>query len=247
MKISLVVIAKNEAEKISACIGSAADLVEEVLVVDSGSTDGTQALAESMGARVLFRPFKGHIEQKNAAAQEAQNEWVLSLDADEQLDERARQEMQRLKAEGPRASAYGWNRLNHYGQQAIRHGAWYPDRKLRLWKKNAGSWQGQNPHDKWVPKTSEKVAWLKGHILHFSFNGPQEHRKQAERFAEIAAAAMHGQGRRSAWFRPYLHGGLRWVRDYLWLGGFLDGKAGWQIAGINAWEAFEKYRRLGEI
>ena len=132
MKISLVVIAKNEAEKISACIGSAADLVDEVLVVDSGSTDGTQALAESMGARVVFRPFNGHIEQKNAAAQEAQNEWVLSLDADEQLDERARQEMQRLKAEGPSASAYGWNRLNHHGQQAIRHGAWYPDRKLRL-------------------------------------------------------------------------------------------------------------------
>lgn len=247
MHISLVVIAKNEAEKISACIGSVADLVDEILVMDSGSTDGTQTLAESLGARVVFRPFQGHIEQKNAAAHEARTEWILSLDADEQLDGQARQEILRLKAEGPTASAYGWNRLNHYGNQPIWHGAWYPDRKLRLWKKNSGTWQGQNPHDKWVPGPGEKVAWLKGHILHFSFNGRHDHREQAERFAKIAAAAMHGRGKRAAWFRPYLHGGLRWFRDYIWLGGFLDGQAGWHIAGINAWEAAEKYRRLQQL
>ena len=247
MHISLVVITLNEAEKLGDCLKSVAGLADEMLVVDSGSTDGTQALAESLGARVVHRPFNGHIEQKNAAAQLAQHDWVLSLDADERLDAEARSEIAGLKLQGAQKAAYGWRRLNHYGEQAIRHGAWYPDRKLRLWKKQAGKWTGTNPHDRWECTEKDSEQWLKGHILHFSFKGAKEHRQQADRFAGIAAQAMKSQGKTASVFRPYLHAGIRWVRDYIWLGGFLDGQAGWQIAGINAWEAGEKYRRLRRL
>lgn len=247
MHISLVVITLNEAEKLGDCLKSVAGLADEMLVVDSGSTDGTQALAESLGARVVHRPFNGHIEQKNAAAQLAQHDWVLSLDADERLDAEARTEIAALKQQGAKKAAYGWRRLNHYGEQPIRHGAWYPDRKLRLWKKQAGKWTGTNPHDRWECTEKDSEQWLKGHILHFSFKGAKEHRQQADRFAGIAAQAMKSQGKTASVFRPYLHAGIRWVRDYIWLGGFLDGQAGWQIAGINAWEAGEKYRRLRRL
>lgn len=247
MRISLVVITLNEADKLGDCLKSVAGLVDEMLVVDSGSTDGTQSLAESLGARVVYRPFKGHIEQKNAAAQLAQHDWVLSLDADERLDAEARSEIAGLKLQGAQKAAYGWRRRNHYGEQAIRHGAWYPDRKLRLWKKQAGRWMGTNPHDRWECAEKGSEQWLRGHILHFSFKGPHEHRQQADRFASIAAQAMKSQGRNASALRPYVHSGIRWVRDYIWLGGFLDGKAGWHIAGINAWEAGEKYRRLREL
>ncbi len=122
MHISLVVITLNEAEKLGDCLKSVAGLADEMLVVDSGSTDGTQALAESLGARVVHRPFNGHIEQKNAAAQLAQHDWVLSLDADERLDAEARSEIAGLKLQGAQKAAYGWRRLNHYGEQA--YSAW---------------------------------------------------------------------------------------------------------------------------
>lgn len=247
MNIALVVIAFNEAHRIGACLDSAGDIVDEVVVVDSGSTDDTVAIAKSKGARVIHHPFEGHVEQKNFARKQSKADWILSLDADERLDEQARASMLQLKKEGPTAEVYGWKRLNHYGTKAIRHGAWYPDKKWRLWRADSGEWVGMNPHDAFEPKEGKQKVWLNGHLIHFSFSGAEDHKQKAGKFAEIAARAYLKAGKKARVWDPMLHATARFVRDLVLLQGWRDGKEGWTIARISAWEVYEKYRLLRKL
>ena len=132
------------------CLDSLEGIADEVLVVDSGSTDRTVALAEERGARVLNHAFEGHIEQKNWAAAQATGEWLLSLDADEALSPELAASIRAWRADASAAAVNGFrmNRLTSYCGEWVRHGGWYPDTKLRLWKAGHAQWTGENPHDR---------------------------------------------------------------------------------------------------
>jgi glycosyltransferase involved in cell wall biosynthesis len=147
VRISCVIITLNEERNLARCIGSLQGVADDVVVVDSFSSDGTERIAKEHGARFVQHKFEGHIEQKNWAITQAQHSWVLSLDADEALSEELRNSITAAKQRDD-ADGYTMNRLTNYCGRWIRHGGWYPDRKLRLWDRRKGRWTGVNPHDR---------------------------------------------------------------------------------------------------
>jgi glycosyltransferase involved in cell wall biosynthesis len=145
--LSVVIITRNEEANIGRCLNSVKEIADEIVILDSFSTDRTCAIAEEMGARVFQQEFAGHIQQKNEALKFARFPHILSLDADEVPDEELKKEIQNVKANFS-FDGYSFNRLTNYGGQWIRHGGWYPDKKLRLWDSRKGHWGGTNPHDR---------------------------------------------------------------------------------------------------
>jgi glycosyltransferase involved in cell wall biosynthesis len=241
--VSVVIITYNEERNILRCIESVKAWASEIVVVDSGSTDRTCEIAATMGAKIIHHAFEGHIEQKNFAASQAQNDWVLSLDADEAVDEELSESIQRVMKK-PQADGYTMNRLNNYCGRFIRHGAWYPDTKLRLWNRHKGKWTGLNPHDRYEMQPDAVIQHIQGHILHYSYQSVAEHKKKAEYFAKIAAEAYFKAGKRSNFGKLIIHPTARFIRDFILKTGFLDGKKGLQIAAITAGEVYKKYWHL---
>jgi len=255
MLLSVVVIARNEAHNIERCLLSCAGVADELLVVDSGSTDATVERAESCGARVLFHPFSGHIEQKNWAAAEARGRYRLGLGADGALSPELQASLKRWKQERRHAlgdgaeAGVGWavNRLTNYCGTWIRHGGWYPDRKVRLWRAGMGKWGGENPHDRLELADGAAPALLEGDLLHYSYRTAEDHYRQIEFFSDIAAAAAARRGAR-AWAGALpVRAAFQWVKNAVVRGGWRDGEAGWAIARRSAWATWRKYRKLGWI
>lgn len=246
IRLSAVVITWNEAENIGRCLASLAGVADEVVVLDSFSTDETAELARQAGARVFQEPFAGHIEQKNRALDLALHDWALSLDADEALSPELRAEILRIKA-APDADGYAFNRLNRYGGRWIRHAGWYPDRKLRLVRRALFRWGGENPHDRLLPLGVAKLGRLRGDLLHYSYPTVQSHLEKALRYARIAAEVRHRAGRRAAWWHLWLAPAWIFFRRFVLQAGVLDGYAGWMICRVSAWETFAKYALLREM
>ncbi len=247
MRISATIICFNESKKIGQCLQSLISVADELVVVDSGSTDDTVAIAQSYGAKVTFHTFEGHIQQKNFACSLASHPWILSLDADEALSPELAAAILQIKQANPQPfKAFSFNRLNNYCGQWIKHGGWYPDRKVRLFHRECGHWGGTNPHDKIILAPGTPQAHLPGDLLHYTYERPEEFDRQNERFAEAAARAMLLQGKKTFRAQPYLKAAVRWFKGYVLQAGFLDGAAGWHIARGNAWYTFEKYRRLAK-
>lgn len=243
MNLSAVIITFNEQRNIGRCLDSLAGVVDEVVVVDSFSTDDTEEICRAKGARFVQHAFEGHIEQKNWALAQAQYPHVLSLDADEALSETLRKSVLAAKADG-RHDGYSMNRLTNYCGQWIYHSGWYPDRKLRLFDRRKAGWGGTNPHDRVEMQAGSTVSHLSGDLLHYSYYSVGEHLERASRYAEIAARAMRAQGRRATWLHLLFSPTVKFVRNYLLKKGFLDGRAGWTICRIAALETFWKYRNL---
>jgi glycosyltransferase involved in cell wall biosynthesis len=245
--LSVVIITYNEERNIGDCLASVREVADEIIVVDSLSTDGTKAICLTYGVCWVENPFSGHIEQKNFAASLATCSHVLSLDADERLSDFLRQTILLEKQAGFPNSGYTMNRFNNYCTQWIRHGGWYPDAKLRLWKKGAGKWQGDNPHDKFVLADEKKTAHLKGDILHYSFRSFSEHIVQMNKFSSIAAQTLYKRGKKPSLLKPFLSGFWAFFNGYFIRLGFLDGLYGYVIARNNAMYAFFKYAKLNEL
>jgi glycosyltransferase involved in cell wall biosynthesis len=243
IKLSGVVIAFNEEAKIERCIRSLQQVCDEVIILDSFSTDKTCEISRNLGAKVFQHKFDGHIQQKNRAITYASFPYVLSLDADEELSPELILSILTVKKDW-QFDAYGMNRLNNYGGQWIRHGSWYPDKKLRLWQSDKGAWGGENPHDKFIMQPQASVGHLKGNLLHYTMNGCDDLKKQTDKFSAIAAKAMFERGKRISRIQIAIKTGFRFFKEYFLLLGFLDGKAGWQIATMNAYYVWLKYRRL---
>lgn len=267
--ISVVIIAYNEANHIGRCIDSVADIASEILVVDSFSTDNTQVIAASKGARVIQHAFEGHIQQKNWAKDQATFDWVLSLDADECLSPPLRHNLQNAIQQGliyGKTKGYAFSRLNHLGQRAIRGCGWYPDKKMRLWDRSAGTWTGKNPHDKFVIESHYNTGSIEGDILHYTYPNLDAVKKQAIKFGKIGGAALRSfwniEDSGTAWkrffwprrsgmyfiffFKLFTAGLSRFVRNYFIKGGWKYGKDGlvicyWQMAEATlkyAWALF---------
>ena len=246
VQISAVVITYNEEKNIGRCLDSLQKVADEILVVDSFSTDGTESICKEKGARFIQHEFKGHIEQKNWALTQAKYPYVLSLDADEALDKQLTESILQVKFNWTH-DGYSMNRLNHFCGKWIRHGGWYPDRKLRLWDTSKGMWGGINPHDFFYMHDGSTSKHLSGDILHYTYYELREHIDQINYFTDISAEAYYKKGKRSDLLKIFIKPKLNFLKMFILKLGFLDGYYGWVIARNSAHSTFLKYVKLREI
>src|SRR2546421_6630560 len=242
-KLSAVIITFNEEKNIGRCIDSVRKIADEIIVLDSFSSDQTVAIARKKGAIVHQEKFTGYIEQKNKALDHSTHPYVLCLDADEAIDEELEQEIIEAK-NAFQFEGYSMNRSTCYCGKFIKHGSWYPDVKLRLFNINAGSWGGINPHDKVLLKTNARTKHLRGNILHYSYNNLEEHISQNNKFSTIAAASYFKKGKRSNWLRMIINPAWAFIYSYFVRLGLLDGFYGFVIAKNIAHLTFMKYYKL---
>jgi len=245
-KISAVIITFNEEKNIGRCLDSLVDIADEIIVVDSFSTDKTEAICREKGAAFVTHPFEGHIEQKNHAWQQANFDYVLSVDADEEVSEELKQsilaEKERLSLDG-----YQFNRLTNYCGKWIRHSGWYPDTKMRLFRKGRGKWGGSNPHDLYLLDDPKSSQHLVGDLLHYTFYTVDEHRAQVKKFTDISSLAAFKEGKRSSWVRILVSPMAKFIRNYFMHRGFLDGYYGLLICSISARATYLKYSKLYQL
>ncbi|WMJ75440.1 glycosyltransferase family 2 protein [Cytophagaceae bacterium ABcell3] len=242
-EISVVIITYNEEGNIERCLKSVKAVADEIVVLDSFSTDRTEEICKKYGVKFFQHAFDGHIQQKNRAITYASYPHVLSLDADEALGETLTESILKVKKEWA-CDGYYMNRLTNYCGQWIRHSGWYPDRKLRLWDSRKGAWGGQNPHDKYELQTGCKTQVLKGDLLHYSYYSIEEHYAQVDKFSKIAAKVLYEEGKNVSLFFVYLKAVAKFIRNYFIKRGFLDGKMGFTVCRITAYETYLKYHRL---
>ncbi len=247
MQISAVIIAFNEESDIAEAIESVS-WADEVLVVDSESTDRTREIAESLGARVLIQPWLGFSAQKQFAADSASFDWILSLDADERVSPALRDEIVRLKTDGHTADGYTIPRLSIYLGREIRHGGWYPDRQMRLFDRRKGRWNSRIIHESFVLGEDARIGTLKNHLLHFSVKSVEHHaRMVAERYAPLSAKQSFEEGKRTSLFNALLAGWAAFLRAYIFRLGFLDGRQGYMIAYFAMHNARMKHLIMLEL
>lgn len=242
-KLSAVIITFNEEKNIGRCIESIKDITDEILILDSNSTDQTTMIAESKGAVVIKEPFRGHIQMKNRAVELAANNYILSLDADEALDPRLILSILSEK-ENFTYKAYRMNRCTNYCGQFIRHGSWYPDRKIRIFDRRVARWGGTNPHDKIIVDVNTDVRQLAGDILHYSYYTIAEHIAQNNKFSTISAESLFTQGKKTNLFKIVVNPVWAFIQGYFLRVGFLDGLFGFVIAVQVSHLTFLKHLKL---
>jgi glycosyltransferase involved in cell wall biosynthesis len=249
LKISATIITFNEAENIRAACESVA-WADEIVVVDSRSTDDTREIAEACGARVIKRDWPGFARQKQFAALEATHDWVFSLDADERVSDELRESVfdLRERMEDELADGYRIARRSFYMGRWIRGGGWYPDYQLRLYKRTRGHWEGAHIHESVRMRTGARVEQLAGELLHYSVrDAAHHHRMIGERYAPLAARQMFEAGRRTSPLRIATAAPSAFTRSFILKGGFRDGLAGLAIARFAAHHAFLKHVMLWEM
>ena len=245
IKISAAIITFNEERNIGRCIDSLHGIADEIIVVDSGSKDKTAEIAVEKGAKVIGQQFLGHIEQKNFAITQCENQHVLSLDADEVLTDELKNSILEVK-ENWKFDGYEFNRLTNYCGKWITTCGWYPDTKLRLFDKKKGSWQGVNPHDVYKVE-SKKVKHLKGDLLHYSFYTVEQHKDQIEYFTDISSKAYFEVGRKAGFDKIFLSPLMKFIRSYFFQLGFTQGYYGFLISWLSAGAKYKKYSKLKKL
>ena len=244
--ISVVVITFNEEKNIDRCLESVKDVADDIVVLDSFSKDKTQEICEKHGARFLQHKFDGHIEQKNRAITHAKYPHVLSLDADEALDDVLKKEILKVK-ENFTADGYYFNRLTNYCGKWIKHCGWYPDRKLRLWDSRKGKWTGENPHDRYELEEGSKQVYLKGDLLHYSFYTIEQHMDTINKFSSIAANMRFRKGQKFSLLKLLVSPAWKFFKSFFIQGGFLDGFYGFVICKNSAHSTFLKQVKLYQL
>ena len=247
IQLSVVIITYNEERNIARCLDSIKEIADEIIVVDSYSTDKTVEICNSYGVKVFQHEFEGHIQQKNYALEKTSFYFVLSLDADEILSDELRKSVTLVKSDW-KYDGFEMNRLTNYCGAWIRHCGWYPDRKVRLFDKRKGKWTGVNPHDRYALNESHAtVGYLHGDILHYSYYSISDHIKQVDYFTEISARALFEQRRKVSLMWQIVSAALRFIRDYVLKQGFLDGYYGFVVCKISSFAVFLKYAKLREL
>jgi len=248
LPISVCIIAGNEAARIRATLDSVAGWTGEIIVVlNDNVQDGTDQIAAGYGAKIFREPWKGHIAQKNSAAEKATQPWILGLDADEVVSPRLRTEMQNLFSAPNRTGdrvAFSFPRCSFYLGRWIRHGDWYPDRKIRLWQRGHAKWGGENPHD--TVLVTGPVGRLHGDLLHYSMESLNHHVNKLVVYSDIYVRRQEARGRNVGFFQLCFRPWWRFVRGYFLRRGFLDGWQGLVIARMVATETFLRLAKLRE-
>ncbi len=240
--LSACIITYNEADRIEACLNSVR-FCDEIVVVDSHSTDATRELALALGARVIERDWPGYRSQKQFAIESAANDWVLCLDADERVSGRLRSEIEALQA-GGFAGFAGWSvpRITDYFGRFLRHGNAYPDRLIRLFDRRRGGWIGYEIHEN--TRVAGPVGRLRGHLEHYSYRSLTDHHLRMQRYADLMAGALYERGKRCGLGKVLLNPQWRFIRGYFLRLGFLDGWRGLVFALIEANYVRRKYLGL---
>jgi glycosyltransferase involved in cell wall biosynthesis len=241
--LSVVIITFNEEKNIGRCIDSVKEVADEIIVLDSYSTDTTIDIARGKGATVHQQKFKGYGQQKNDAIQFCSHDLILSLDADEALSSFLIKEILEEK-KSALYDAYLMNRCTNYCGKFIRHGSWYPDRKIRLFKRQMAKWNNATIHEKIEADPQARIKQLKSDILHYSFNSIEEHVAQNNKFSTISAETLHSNGRRTNLFKIIVNPLWAFMLSYILRIGFADGLYGFIIAVNISHLTFLKHTKL---
>lgn len=240
VQISATIIALNEERNIARAIESLR-CCDEILVVDSGSSDRTCEIARLHGAKVVEVPWLGYAAQKNHAASLAAHDWILSIDADEAVSEALEGEIWQLKKQGPRYDAYEFARLAQYLGRWILHSGWYPDRKARLYHRGRAHWEGEFVHENLV--VAGEIGRLEGNLLHFTCESLTEHVKTMNSYTTLAAQELVANRKPITWTRLLLDPPITFLRAFVLKQGFRDGLEGFIIAYMAATYTFLKYAK----
>ncbi len=247
MKLSVVIITFNEERNIQRCLESVKEIADEIIVVDSLSTDKTEEICSQYAVQFIKQSFLGYIEQKNFALNKASSEYVLCLDADEALSEVLKKNILKEKGNGFLKDGYIMNRCTSFCGKFIKHGSWYPDSKLRLFDLQKGKWGGINPHDKIEIQEGSSIEHLKGDILHYSYYSLEEVITQNNKFTTIQAQAMFQRNKKAPFYKLFLNPLIAFVSGYIFKLGFFDGADGLFIASSVAYQTMVKYAKLRKL
>lgn len=246
IKLSGVIITFNEEGNIEKCLQSLVNVVDEIIVVDSFSTDNTKLICLNYNVTLIEQKFLGYIEQKNFALTQASNDFIVSLDGDEALSDELQKSIIQLKSNW-QLDGYYCNRFNNFCGQWIKHSDWYPNKKLRVFDRRVSKWKGINPHDEIVLKDNRKIGKLKGDILHWTYQSYSEFNEKTEYFSTIAAQAYFDKGKKAPLLKMIWNPAWAFFKAYVLRFGFLDGKNGYIISKETGKITYLKYKKLRNL
>lgn len=244
--ITAVIITLNEEKNIGRAIDSLEGVADEILVIDSHSTDKTGAICKAKKVKFVSQDWLGYSETKNKGNNMATHPYILSIDADEALSEELKNSISKAKKNGLEG-VYSMNRLTNYCGKWIRHSGWYPDEKVRLFPKNNVYWEGKWVHETLVIPSEMKRTHLVGDLHHYSYYNFKDHREKADHYSELTAKKMFEAGKKAGSLKPFLSGFARFIGMYFIKWGFLDGRMGFKIAQISAASNVYKYKTLRKL
>ena len=244
MPVTATVITCNEAANIKAALESLS-WADELIVVDSESTDDTVAIARQFTDRVIVRAWPGYVAQKNFAAEQASHDWIFSLDADERVSPALASEIRDVLKSGGAAVGYRVPRVTFHLGRWIRSTDWYPDYQLRLYDRRHGRWSGRYVHESVL--AAGPVADLRGELLHYAYRDLAHHFQTMDRYTTLAARQMYEDGRRAGWLDLAVHPPAAFLRNYVLRGGFRDGVPGLIVSAMNARYVGLKFAKLWEL
>lgn len=243
--ISVVIITFNEERNIERCLKSLITISDEIIVIDSNSIDNTQNIANRFDVKFMSQPWQGYSNAKNFGINIAKYPYILSIDADEELDEALIKEIVKMKKQGLKG-VYELNRFTNYCGKWIKYSGWYPDKKIRIFPKEI-KWNDAIVHEELTLPENIEITSLKGHLLHYSYNSLQEHRIRANKYSILTAKKYFEMKRKTYYFQPLLSAIGRFLSMYFFKLGFLDGISGWHIARISAASNYLKYKELKRL
>ncbi|HZQ45571.1 MAG TPA: glycosyltransferase family 2 protein [Verrucomicrobiae bacterium] len=248
LPISVCMISGAESRRIARALESVSGWTREIIVVlNNDVQDGTEQIAMDRGAKVFREPWKGHIAQKNSAASKASQPWILGLDSDEAVSPELKGQIEQALAAEQRQethAAYSFPRLTFFCGRWIRHGDWYPDRSIRLWRKGRAEWGGVDPHDKL--KVNGTIGQLHGDLLHYNAESLNKQIAKVSAFSDDFVKDALARGRKASWFDLAFRPVWRFLRSYFFRFGFLDGWQGWHIAWMTAFYTVTRYAKVRE-
>jgi glycosyltransferase involved in cell wall biosynthesis len=249
VKFSCVIITFNEEGHLEKCLKSLVGIVDEIVVVDSFSTDNTKAICQKYNVVFIEQSFLGYLEQKNFACSKATRDYIVSLDGDEALSEKLQKEILSLKAsKNSLADGYVVSRLNNYCGQWIKHSNWYPDKRLRIFKAGSGEWKGGNPHDYFELYAGKISKYLDADILHWAYDTNTEHYLKVDNFTTIAANSHVRNGNKKIGIVTIILNPIwKFIKNYFIKKGFLDGLNGLIICAFASFGTFLKYIKIKEL
>lgn len=244
-QLSVVIITFNEEKNIGRCLESIRGIADDIVVVDSHSTDQTEAICKNYPVNFIPHNWEGYSDTKNFANAQAKYDWILSLDADEALSDELKNSILEIKKQGLQKT-FSFNRLTNYCGHWVKHCGWYPDKKVRIFDRSITRWNGLI-HEELTFSEPVDIVHLKGDCLHYSYYTTDQHYLQADKFTTLAAKDLYEKGQRASVFKLLLSPVNKFIRDYFFKLGILDGAAGYTVSKISAYATFLKYKKLRNL